>query len=44
MPKAFTLSEIQNVIITNMPYQERQYLIEIKARGNVEMPYLKRRN
>lgn len=43
MPKAFTLSEIQNVIITNIPYQGCQYLIEIKARGNVEMPYLKRR-
>lgn len=41
--KAFALAEIQNVVITNIPYHEHQYPIEIKARGFVEMPYFKKK-
>ena len=42
-PKAFTLQKIQGVTITNTPYNERQYLIEINASGNIAMPPLRRK-
>lgn len=41
--KAFSLLKIQDVKITNIPYSERQYPIEINARGHVAMPLTKRR-
>lgn len=41
-PKAFIITKIQNIKITNIPYTEHQYPVEIKAR-NIEMPYLKRK-
>ncbi len=41
-PKSFTLSKIQSASITNMPYTEKQYAIEINASGYVVMPPIRR--
>lgn len=36
--KCFTIDEIQNVSITDLPYTEREYPIEINASGTAVMP------
>lgn len=41
--KAYSLSKIQGVQITNTPYSEREHPIEITPSGTIAMPPLKRR-
>ncbi len=42
-PKAFTLLKIQGVTVTNIPYSEKQYAIEINAKGPIVMPPIRRK-
>ena len=42
-PKAFSLSKMQEVTITNTPYREREWAVEINASGHVVMPPLSRK-
>lgn len=39
--KAYTISNIQSVAVTNIPYTE-QYPVEISATGNISMPPIRR--
>ncbi len=41
--KAYSLSKIQGVQITNLPYVEREHPVEISASGAISMPPLRRR-
>lgn len=41
--KAFSLSKIHDVVITNLPYREREYPIEINATGYIVMPPIRRK-
>jgi predicted nucleotidyltransferase component of viral defense system len=40
--KAFTLNKIQGVEITNQPYTEKFYPVEISASGDISMPPIRR--
>lgn len=42
-PNAFTISKIQTIAITNIPYHERQYPIEINASNQPVMPPIRRK-
>lgn len=42
-PKRFFLMEIQNVIITNIPYSEKRYSVEINTNNPVDMPFFNRK-
>lgn len=42
--KAFSLSKIQHIEVTNTPYFEREYPIEINATGTIVMPPIKTGN
>jgi len=42
-PKSFLLSKIQGVTITNLPYEEKQYPIEINASGHIVMPPIRKK-
>jgi hypothetical protein len=41
-PKTFHLLEIREITITNTPYIEREYPIEINASGHAVMPPVRR--
>lgn len=41
--KAFTLLKIQGVTVTNSSYSEKQYAIEINAKGPIVMPPIRRK-
>ena len=39
--KAFSIDKIESIEVTNIPYEERQYPIEITASGKISMPPFK---
>lgn len=43
-PKCFILHEIQDLLITNVPYREKQYPIDINSSGDVVMPPVRRKH
>lgn len=42
-PKSFTISRIRAATITNVPYTEKQYAVEINASGVVVMPPVRKK-
>jgi predicted nucleotidyltransferase component of viral defense system len=43
-PKSFSLHKIQDLSITNLPYREKRYPIDINASGDVVMPPIRRKH
>jgi len=42
-PKAYKLDEIESVVLTNLPYTDEKYPVEITPTGTISMPLLDRK-